>query len=75
MAAAAALRGGWCRCPRVSGRAGPHGAGLEGSGLATSRVFLSSGAWPSRPFPRLGEMLGVGSLSQPRPGLGARSEA
>lgn len=76
--AAAALWGGWCRCPRVSGRAGLGwrlGAGPGSSRPATSRAFLSSGLWPPPPSLGLGENLGVGALGRRRPGPGSRSEA
>lgn len=76
--AAAALWGGWCRCPRVSGRAGSDGevgAGLGSSRPATSRAFWSAGLWPPRPFLGLGESPGAGALGRRRPGPGSRSEA
>lgn len=76
--AAAALWGGWCRCPRVSGRAGLGcgvGAGLGSSRPATSSAFLSSGLWPPRPFLGLSESLGFRALGRRRPGPGSRSEA
>lgn len=76
--AAAALWGGWCRCPRVSGRAGLGwglGAGPGSSGPAISRTFWSLSLWPPRPFLGLSESLGVGALGRRRPGPGSRTEA